>query len=55
MMNHDETGALTRPADLTYLCHWKERVDCGSYVVLWDDPGDSPETSVCRARYMTLG
>lgn len=28
----------------------QERFDCG-YVVLWDDPGDSP-TSVCRPRYM---
>ncbi|CAK9082034.1 unnamed protein product [Durusdinium trenchii] len=24
----------------------------GFYVVLWDDPGDAPETTVCRSRYM---
>jgi hypothetical protein len=48
MQKLDESGAITRPELLV-----KERFDCG-YVVLCDDPGDSP-TSVCRPRYMTLG
>ena len=33
----------------------QERCCHGSYVIRWDEPGDSPETSVCRPRYMTLG
>lgn len=49
-----ETGAITTPDLCCQICQWKERFG-GSYVVLWDDPGDSPETSLCRPRYMTLG
>jgi len=30
----------------------QERCCHGSYVIRWDEPGDSPETSVCRPRYM---